>query len=79
MGDRRTRLLCAIFILKETVKECGSARKYACACTWSYEIKRFASTPCWNRIFSHCRREKHGDTGEGACSCVPYAFSYWQM
>ena len=67
MSDRKhcvpNTTLCAIFILKGTVKEPESARKYAYACTWSYEVKRFASTPCWNRIFEHCQREKDGGAG----------------
>ena len=83
MSDRKhcvpNTSLCAIFVLKETVKEPESASKYTHACAGGYVFKRFASTPCWNRIFSHCQREKHGDTGEGACSCVSYAFNYWQV
>jgi hypothetical protein len=43
MSDRKhcvpNTCLCVIFILKESVKESESARKYTCASTGSYEVK----------------------------------------
>jgi hypothetical protein len=54
----------------ETLKVPESARKYAYACTWGTRLKGLRQL----RVGI-----EYGDRGEGACTCVPYSFNYWQV